>query len=399
MRVIIFSYLFPNKFNKNSGTFNLSRAKALQDLGHKVLVIAPISYGFPLSYLFPKIQYKTIINDITRKKNIPLNETIQGIEVIHPKYFGLPRKLIWQHSDYELKFYIGRKIKKIVLSFKPELIMAPWIHPYGSYLRFIKKYWNFIAFAIADGSDLLIYPEIFSGWKRVEKKLNKACNLIFCASREMTQYAHDETKLINLKQMNLGYSKQSFVYDKNVVKDNHVFKLISVGNLRYVKGHDILLDAMVVFNDYIHLSIVGEGPERPRLERFISNNNLHSKVTLLGELSSPQILVLLQQSHLFCMPSRSEGFGIAPLEAMAVGLPVIVSNVGAMQDYVIEGFNGYVFKSEDVGDMVKKILKAKRASWQPSKISSYASKKFTWDRWAINIEAEYMHIKNKEITQ
>jgi glycosyltransferase involved in cell wall biosynthesis len=389
MNIIIFSDMFPNELYPYNGLFNLSRARALQDIGHNVLVIAPISYGFPLRYIFPRIQYSTIVDEIKKKRKIPLYETIDGIRVIHPKFFGLPRKLVWQHSDFELKIYAGRKIKKIVLQFKPDVILAPWIHPYGSYLRFIKKYWSFKAFAFADGSDLLIYPKIFFGWKRVERKLNKSCDTIFCASKKMVEYARSETKLNNIKKLSLGFSNKYFKYDSGIIKDEKVFKLISVGNLRFVKGHDILLKAMLRLNDNIHLSIVGEGPERPQLEGYIKNNNLSSKVTLLGGLSLSEMLVHLKESHLFCMPSRSEGFGIAPIEAMSVGLPVVASNVGAMPDYVIDGFNGFIFQAEDVDDLFFKINKAMKTSWHPIEISANVNNKFTWDVWAKKIEFEY----------
>ncbi|MBT7994329.1 MAG: glycosyltransferase [Bacteroidetes bacterium] len=395
MKIIIFSHLFPNEQNKYYGLFNLSRAKALQDNGHSVLVIAPISLGFPLRYIFPRRQFSTILSELNKKRKIPQHETRDGIQVVRPRWLGLPRKWFWQHRDYELKIFAGRKIKKTVLLFQPDLILAPYIHPYGSYLRFIKKYWNFKAFVIADGSDFLISPKIYSGWKRVERKLNKSCDAIFCVSNKMEEYARKETKLNNIRQLNNGFSPKLFMFDSRIIKDEKVFKLISVGNLQVVKGHDILLNAMLHLNGNIHLSIVGDGPERLLLERFIKNNNLSSKVTLLGRLSLSEMLVHLQQSHLFCMPSRSEGFGIAPIEAMSVGLPVVASNVGAMSDYVIAGFNGYNFQSEDVDDLVSKINKARKTSWQPKEISVYVNNEFTWDVWAKKIEKEYMGYKNQ----
>ncbi len=389
MKVLIFTYLFPNQYDKYNGTFNVSRAKALKDIGHDVFVISPISYGFPLRYLFPRFQYSIILADIKKKRRVPLHETIDGIDVIHPKYFGLPRKLIWQYSDYELRLFAGRKIKKAVMKFRPDVILAPWIHPYGSYLRFIRKYFKFKAYAIADGSDLLIYPKIFPGWKRVEKKLNKSCDAIFCVSKNMTDYAREETKLNNVKQLNLGFSSNSFIYDKRHIKDNSVFKLISIGNLRLVKGHDILLNAMLHLNDNVHLSIIGGGPERHHLENFIESNNLSARVKLLGKLPLSQMVTHLQQSHLFCMPSRSEGFGIAPLEAMSLGLPVVASNVGAMPEYVIDDFNGYIFQAQDVPDMVRKLKKAINKTWQPSEIAAYVNTEYTWNIWAKKIELEF----------
>jgi glycosyltransferase involved in cell wall biosynthesis len=88
------------------------------------------------------------------------------------------------------------------------------------------------------------------------------------------------------------------------------------------------------------LNIAGEGSERARLTQQIQSNGLENRVMLLGEVSKTEIAKRLAQSDIFCQPSLQEGLGIAALEAMAAGLPVVASKVGGLIEVVIQSETG-----------------------------------------------------------
>lgn len=90
------------------------------------------------------------------------------------------------------------------------------------------------------------------------------------------------------------------------------------------------------------LVIVGEGPERSRLEAEIRRLKLEGEVQLAGRLHEEQLIGLLQRSRVFLFPSLMEGFGMAPAEALACGVPVIVSDQGALPEVVKHGKTGFV---------------------------------------------------------
>lgn len=104
-------------------------------------------------------------------------------------------------------------------------------------------------------------------------------------------------------------------------------RLLAVGRLTPYKGLDVLIRAMV--RTRAELVIVGDGPERSRLERLIAELGLAGRVHRVGGASDAIRNELLSQCDLLCLPSlnRAEAFGISVLEAMAMGKPALVSQL------------------------------------------------------------------------
>jgi glycosyltransferase involved in cell wall biosynthesis len=118
--------------------------------------------------------------------------------------------------------------------------------------------------------------------------------------------------------------------------------LISVGRLAHLKGYDLLLpaiDRLRASHPGIHLTIIGEGPERSRLEALVAQLELGRHVTLTG--FSPEPLPAVHAADLFVLTSRYEAFPNAALEALACGTPVVLTDCpGANAELVRPGFNG-----------------------------------------------------------
>ena len=109
-------------------------------------------------------------------------------------------------------------------------------------------------------------------------------------------------------------------------------RLVSVAALKERKGHDEILEALAMVELPFRYEIAGEGYQRLQLEAQIRRLGLESKVRLLGYTSD--IAALLSASDLFVLFSRWEGFGLAVVEAMASGLPVVVANVTGLNEIV-----------------------------------------------------------------
>ena len=116
--------------------------------------------------------------------------------------------------------------------------------------------------------------------------------------------------------------------------------ILAVGRLHPVKGHDVLLRAMPSVTRQIpsvRLVIVGEGGFRPSLEELAAELGIHHLVELPGELPADEVRRRMWLSALFVLPSRSEGMPLTLLEAMACGLPVVASAVGAVPALLADG--------------------------------------------------------------
>lgn len=132
--------------------------------------------------------------------------------------------------------------------------------------------------------------------------------------------------------------------------------LIHVSNFRPVKRvEDVIRTfAEVSRNIGARLLMVGDGPDRPKAFELATKLGVGGRVAFLG--SFPNVEHLLSVSDLFLLPSSEESFGLAALEAMASGAPVIASRTGGIPEVVLDGKTGYLCKLGDTAGMANAAL-------------------------------------------
>jgi N-acetyl-alpha-D-glucosaminyl L-malate synthase BshA len=101
--------------------------------------------------------------------------------------------------------------------------------------------------------------------------------------------------------------------------------------------------------------LIGDGPESHNTEQLCRDLNLCDDIRFLGK--QEMIEEILSICDLFIMPSETESFGLAALEAMACQVPVISSNAGGMPELNIQGVTGFMSNVGDVDDMAKNAVK------------------------------------------
>lgn len=126
-----------------------------------------------------------------------------------------------------------------------------------------------------------------------------------------------------------------------------------ISNFRKVKRIDDVIKIFHLIQKKIKskLVMVGEGPERQMAEELAASLGIEEKVIFLGQ--SNEVDKILCFSDLFLLPSEKESFGLAALEAMMAGTPVISSNTGGLPEVNKEGVTGYLSNVGDVKEMAK----------------------------------------------
>lgn len=130
--------------------------------------------------------------------------------------------------------------------------------------------------------------------------------------------------------------------------------LLSAARLLPIKGIDVLLRALAEVPRAV-LWIVGDGPERPRLEALTSQLHLDARVQFFGNLSHRDLAERMKAADLFVLASRAEPFGIVLPEAMEAGLPIVATDVGGIPS-IVGRDNGVLVPPDDAGRLAQAIL-------------------------------------------
>lgn len=140
-------------------------------------------------------------------------------------------------------------------------------------------------------------------------------------------------------------------------------RLLNVARLGPEKGHSFLIAALAEVRragiDAI-LTLVGDGPLRPRLERQVRDLKLDNSVTFAGAVGQDHILDYYHHADVFVLPSLAEGLPVVLMEAMACGLPVIASRISGIPELVASGESGTLVTPTRIDSLAQAIVEIAR---------------------------------------
>ena len=138
---------------------------------------------------------------------------------------------------------------------------------------------------------------------------------------------------------------------RRLVAEDAAVNILFSGQLIERKGCDILLKAfskVASKHPQARLFMLGDGPERAKLEGMVPDV-LRDRVIFFGHREPREIPDIFATAHVFCLPSRHDGWGVVINKAIGAGVPVVVSGaVGAGHDLVRDGVNGYLTRTDDL---------------------------------------------------
>ena len=134
-------------------------------------------------------------------------------------------------------------------------------------------------------------------------------------------------------------------------KESCTAVVVHVSNFRPVKRVNVVIDVFKRIRDRVpaRLVMIGDGPERPGAERQATQLGLSDSVDFVGE--QYELVPWLSSADLFLLPSAQESFGLAALEAMSCGVPVVASDVGGLPELIRNGQTGFVCPADDIEGM------------------------------------------------
>jgi glycosyltransferase involved in cell wall biosynthesis len=152
---------------------------------------------------------------------------------------------------------------------------------------------------------------------------------------------------IDVAKFDASYSNaQSIRVIANLPKDS--FVIGTVGRLNEVKAQHVLIEAVAELlrrGFHVHLVLVGNGPEKAKLTLLVEQLDLKENVIFMGERSD--VSQFLWSFDVFALPSKTEGYSMALVEASAAGLAIVASDVGGNREIISPGQNGELYAAEE----------------------------------------------------
>lgn len=297
------------------------------------------------------------IHFITYDRPVRLDFFAQNIyyhEVVTPNY------PLFQYLPYESA--LTSKIVDVALHYNLDFIHVHYAIPHASAAVFAKQilksyHIDLPVITTLHGTDITLVGKEET-FKTVIKYAIEQSDLVTSVSEYLKNATYDFFGIQkNIEVIPNFVSLERFrpkpeirnVYRKLIAPNNEKI-LIHTSNFRKVKRVQDVLEIYLNVKKQIpcKLIMVGDGPERTNLEKFVRENQLTQCVIFMGKQEKVEDILAI--SDVFLMPSESESFGLAALEAMACGVPVVASNAGGLPEIVHQDFNGFM---ADVGDIQK----------------------------------------------
>lgn len=224
----------------------------------------------------------------------------------------------------------------------------------------------------------------------IERLSMRASDVIISVSQQTTKRLRNSHIRGRIVTVPLGVDLEG-IY--KIPASKQTSDLIYVGRLIAHKNVDLLIRAIALAKtDYpeIRANIIGNGPERPRLAKLITELGLESNINLMGTLENDSdIYALMKASKMFVLPSVREGFSVVTVEASAAGIPVITTSHpdNAARELVTDGVNGYLVEphAEAFAGAIQDVLAAR------GKLKPRADiKQYDWDLVAENIKKAFV---------
>jgi glycosyltransferase involved in cell wall biosynthesis len=174
----------------------------------------------------------------------------------------------------------------------------------------------------------------------------KHAGCVVANSRGLKELANKFSPEVPIKVIPNGVNIDEFSPRKRSWKDP---ELLFVGRIVYQKGLDLLIKALSTLRDLNwQLTIVGDGPYLSVIQALAAELKINDRITFAGWVQKDQIEGYYQKANLFVFPSRHEGMSNALLEAMAMGLPVVASDIAGNDELVVPEKTGLLFEKNDL---------------------------------------------------
>jgi len=374
IRLLTFSTLFPNNARPNHGVFVENRLRHLVASGAVSSdVVAPVPW-FPSAHPW--------FGDWAANARVVTQETRHGLIVRHPRFPVLPRfgMSLAPVLLYRAMLPMVRRLIAEGPGF--DAIDAHYLYPDGVAAVWLGQHFGLPVVLTARGTDVSLIPQFARPRRLILQAIAGAAAVIAVSAalrQALIEIGAPEAKISVLRN---GVDTTVFrpPADRPAARAELGFvrpTLISVGLLIERKGHHRTIEAMTQLPDF-DLVIIGEGPERDRLNALVLRSGLGDRVRLAGPRPHAELPLWYGAADASVLSSSREGWANVLLESMACGTPVVASPIWGNPEVVRSPAAGVITR-ENSADGIAEAVRRLFAS-PPSREATWAyAEPFSWD--------------------
>ena len=353
LSILTITTLYPNAARPAQGAFVATRLDKLVATGEvAVEVLAPVPW------LPPLVRYP----NAGRLDLVPRATTRGKLTVWHPRYLVIP-KIGMNFTPHTLYHAMRRVLVRLIAAGRRfDLIDAHYFYPDGVAAVRLGREFGIPVVVTARGTDLNLIPEFPAPRRMIQQAAAQADGLITVCQALKDRLVELGTPAERIKVLRNGVDLVLFSPgDREAARRELGLKRRTLGSVGWLikrKGHHHAIGALPSLPD-TDLIIVGEGPERGRLERLASSLGVVNRVRFLGTLDQTRLASVYRALDALVLASSREGWANVLLEAMACGTPVVASAVWGTPEVVADPAAGVLIMSIDaqgVADGVKRVL-------------------------------------------
>ncbi len=389
MNVLVLAPVYPHQNSPTEGLFNEAHSRALAAAGPRVTVIVPKPWlPETLARSWPRYR---------RLAALPRQETRGSIRILYCRYGHLPRYRRPDWTAASCARAVLKTVRRSGLAGTFDLLQVHSTWPVGMAAPAVSAGLGVpyvVTLHIEDD------PRLYDGRAAAElyrETLRRAAALV-AVGRPLERFLERFGRLENVHRIPNGVDLEQIHQAVGSAAAQQPWgRVVSVSNLWPVKGVDDNLRALATFDRRVpwHYTVVGEGPERPRLERLARRLSISDRVEFTGRLQHREALRRVAQADVFCLPSWQEAFGVVYLEAMACGKPVVGCRTQGAEDIVRDGVDGLLVEPRNVESLAAALARLiEDPSWARDLGESALRRAgdFTWKRNAERYRSLYQEI-------
>ncbi len=378
LNTLIIPSWYPSEMDPNGSPYIRVQAQALARAGHRVTVVFTQAYS---------------LRTVAKQKRLMFGtrETVvEGVTEIH-SYF--PKTHIRRIDEMTRLIWGKRLLRKWTREEGPPDLVHVHVYMAGNLGIWYHKHYRVP----------LVTTEHFSGlargivkpWEmKRARKLYTFSSLNLAVSRSFANTLREKTG-VSFKVLSNMVNGQKFYPSDRSESKNYTY--LFIGSLHDKKNPAMLLEAFI--KEYkkdtsLRLVLAGEGALMGTLEERAAEEGITDAVSFPGFLRGDDVAKTMRCADAFVLPSRFETFGIVVIEAMATGLPVIMTRCGGVDSYVMDGENGCIVEQDEL--QLREAMNSVRSQkWEKAKIRSYALDHFSEQVIVAELTALYEDMLNK----